>query len=127
KVLSKVTSLGFTKSQITPDETIQQLCVEYRLNNFFAEDTPLSLPKPTSGQRIHCNSSTGEYDVFLSKCVPSLKFCLIKFFHNMLIPVYTSDAPEDEQDLECEDTAFALVHLKEIFQKQRNTIEQDID
>lgn len=38
-----------------------------------------------------------------------------------------SDTSEDEQDLKCEDTDFALVHLKEIFQKQRNIIEQDTD
>ncbi|NXS28507.1 FTM protein, partial [Pomatostomus ruficeps] len=38
-----------------------------------------------------------------------------------------SDPPEDEQDLECEDIGFAYVSLKEILQKQRDIIEQDID
>ncbi|KFP75128.1 Protein fantom, partial [Acanthisitta chloris] len=38
-----------------------------------------------------------------------------------------SDPPEDEQDLECEDIGFAYVSLKEIFQKQSDIIEQDID
>lgn len=48
-------------------------------------------------------------------CVFSLKFTVV------------SDPPEDEQDLECEDIGFAYVSLKEIFQKQRDIIEQDID
>lgn len=38
-----------------------------------------------------------------------------------------SDPPEDEQDLECEDIGFAYVSLREILQKQRDIIEQDID
>lgn len=38
-----------------------------------------------------------------------------------------SDPPEDEQDLECEDIGFAYVSLREIFEKQRDIIEQDID
>lgn len=38
-----------------------------------------------------------------------------------------SDPPEDEQDLECEDIGFAYVSLRDIFQKQRDVIEQDID
>jgi len=38
-----------------------------------------------------------------------------------------SDPPEDEQDLDCEDIGFAYVSLREIFQKQRDIIEQDID
>ncbi|XP_064568952.1 protein fantom isoform X2 [Zonotrichia leucophrys gambelii] len=58
KIQIKITSLGLTESRITADETIQQLFVECRLNNFLAEETPLSLPKPPSGQRIHYNYST---------------------------------------------------------------------
>lgn len=38
-----------------------------------------------------------------------------------------SDPPEDEQDLECEDIGFAYVSLREILQKQRDIIEQDIE
>ncbi|XP_048174400.1 protein fantom isoform X3 [Corvus hawaiiensis] len=58
KIRIKITSLGLSESRITSDETIQQLFVECRLNNFLAEETPLSLPKPTGGQRIHYNYST---------------------------------------------------------------------
>ncbi|XP_048174404.1 protein fantom isoform X7 [Corvus hawaiiensis] len=60
KIRIKITSLGLSESRITSDETIQQLFVECRLNNFLAEETPLSLPKPTGGQRIHYNYSTSE-------------------------------------------------------------------
>ncbi|RLW02635.1 hypothetical protein DV515_00007040 [Chloebia gouldiae] len=131
KIQIKITSLGLTESRITADETIQQLFVECRLNNFLAEETPLSLPKPPGGQRIHYNYSTvinvdkednhaeREYlkSILLKPDLPahSLKFTVV------------SDPPEDEQDLECEDIGFAYVSLKEIFQKQRDIIEQDID
>ncbi|XP_064526326.1 protein fantom isoform X2 [Pseudopipra pipra] len=131
KIRIKITSLGLSDSRVTSDETIQQLFVECRLNNFLAEETPLSLPKPTGGQRIHYNYSTvinvdkahngaeREYlkSILLKADPPadSLKFTVV------------SDPPEDEQDLECEDIGFAYVSLKEIFQKQRDIIEQDID
>ncbi|XP_053811918.1 protein fantom-like isoform X3 [Vidua chalybeata] len=131
KIQIKITSLGLTESRITADETIQQLFVECRLNHFLAEETPLSLPKPPGGQRIHYNYSTvinvdkennhveREYlkSILLKPDLPadSLKFTVV------------SDPPEDEQDLECEDIGFAYVSLKEIFQKQRDIIEQDID
>ncbi|NXE86712.1 FTM protein, partial [Menura novaehollandiae] len=109
----------------TSNETIQQLCVECRLNNYLAEDTPQSLPKPTGGQRIHCNSSTV---INVDKADNGAEKGYLK---SVLKPDLGTDryidAPEDEQDLECEDTDFALVCLKEIFQKQRNIIEQDID
>lgn len=78
KIRIKITSLALTESRITEDETIQQLFVECRLNNFLAEETPLSLPKPTGGQRIHYNYSTGKSDMYLSRLGSSLKFCLRK-------------------------------------------------
>ncbi|XP_027571629.1 protein fantom isoform X2 [Pipra filicauda] len=131
KIRIKITSLGLSESRITSDDTIQQLFVECRLNHFLAEETPLSLPKPRAGQRIHYNYSTvinvdkahngaeREYlkSILLKADPPadSLKFTVV------------SDPPEDEQDLECEDIGFAYVSLKEIFQKQRDIIEQDID
>ncbi|KAF4795327.1 RPGRIP1 like protein [Turdus rufiventris] len=131
KIRIKITSLALTESRITEDETIQQLFVECRLNNFLAEETPLSLPKPTGGQRIHYNYSTvinvdkednhAEREYLKSILVkPDLSADSLKF-------TVVSDPPEDEQDLECEDIGFAYVSLKEIFQKQRDIIEQDID
>ncbi|NWU88647.1 FTM protein, partial [Upupa epops] len=61
KIRIEIISLGLTESLIASDETIQQLFVECRLYNFIAEETPLSLPKPTSGQRIHFNYSNVIY------------------------------------------------------------------
>ncbi|XP_062344278.1 protein fantom isoform X2 [Cinclus cinclus] len=131
KIRIKIASLVLTESRITADETIQQLFVECRLNNFLAEETPLSLPKPTSGQRIHYNYSTvinvGKEDNHAER--EYLKSVLLKpgLSADSLKFTVVSDPPEDEQDLECEDIGFAYVSLKEIFQKQRDVIEQDID
>uniref|UniRef100_A0A8B9GA69 RPGRIP1 like n=1 Tax=Amazona collaria TaxID=241587 RepID=A0A8B9GA69_9PSIT len=61
RIRIEIISLGFTEPQIASDETIQQLFVECRLSNFLAEETPLSLRKPTSGQRIHYNYSSVIY------------------------------------------------------------------
>ncbi|NXM68059.1 FTM protein, partial [Serilophus lunatus] len=131
KIRIKITSLSLMGSQITSDETIQQLFVECRLNNFLAEETPLSLPKPTGGQRIHYNYSTV---INMDKAANHaereyLKLILLKpdLPANSLKFTVVSDPPEDEQELECEDIGFAYVSLKEIFQKQRDVIDQDID
>lgn len=59
------------------------------------------------------------FQLFLNVNISSLMFSL-------LFTVVT-DPPEDEQDLECEDIGFAYVSLREIFQKERDIIEQDID
>ncbi|NXN56848.1 FTM protein, partial [Rynchops niger] len=61
KIRIEIISFGLTESRIASDATIQQLFVECRLYNFLAEETPLSLPKPTSGQRIHYNYSNVIY------------------------------------------------------------------
>ncbi|NXS09350.1 FTM protein, partial [Neodrepanis coruscans] len=120
KIRIKITSLGLIESRITSDETIQQLFVECRLNNFLAEETPLSLPKPTGGQRIHYNYSTvinvDKADNHAER--EYLKSILLK-----------PDLPANRYklDLECEDIGFAYVSLKDIFQKQRDIIDQDID
>ncbi|XP_032854500.2 protein fantom isoform X1 [Tyto alba] len=131
KIRIEIISLGLTESQITSDETIQQLFVECRLYNFLAEETPLSLPKPTSGQRIHYNYSSVIYVDKANNHVRReyLKSMLLKpdLHTDSLRFTVVSDPPEDEQDLECEDIGFAYVSLREIFQKQRDIIEQDID
>ncbi|KAM9623669.1 protein fantom isoform 4-T6 [Morphnus guianensis] len=131
KIRIEIISLGLTESRIASDETIQQLFVECRLYNFLAEETPLSLPKPTSGQRIHYNYSNV---IHVDKANNHarreyLKSMLLKpdLHTDSLRFTVVSDPPEDEQDLECEDIGFAYVNLREIFQKQRDIIEQDID
>ncbi|KFQ00435.1 Protein fantom, partial [Haliaeetus albicilla] len=131
KIRIEIISLGLTESRIASDETIQQLFVECRLYNFLAEETPLSLPKPTSGQRIHYNYSNV---IHVDKANNHarreyLKSMLLKpdLHTDSLRFTVVSDPPEDEQDLECEDIGFTYVSLREIFQKQRDIIEQDID
>ncbi|XP_001234248.4 protein fantom isoform X1 [Gallus gallus] len=130
KIRIEIISLGLTESRIVEDNTIQQLFVECRLYNFIAEETPVSLPKPPCGQRVHYNYSNvihvdkannrarREYlKSILQK--PSLRT-------DRLLFTVVSDPPEDEQDLECEDIGFAYVSLREIFEKKRDVIEQDI-
>ncbi|XP_014798044.1 PREDICTED: protein fantom isoform X1 [Calidris pugnax] len=131
KIRIEIISFSLTESRIASDETIQQLFVECRLYNLVAEETPLSLPKPTSGQRIHYNYSSV---VHVDKANNGarreyLKLMLLKpdLHSDSLRFTVVSDPPEDEQDLECEDIGFAYVSLREIFQKQRDIIEQDID
>ncbi|KAM6065410.1 protein fantom isoform 2-T3 [Theristicus caerulescens] len=131
KIRIEIISLGLTESRIASDETIQQLFVECRLYNFLAEETPLSLPKPTSGQRIHYNySNVIHVDKANNRARREyLKSMLLKpdLHTDSLRFTVVSDPPEDEQDLECEDIGFAYASLREIFQKQRDIIEQDID
>ncbi|GAB0195622.1 protein fantom [Grus japonensis] len=131
KIRIEIISLCLTESRIASDETIQQLFVECRLYNFLAEETPLSLPKPTSGQRIHYNYSNV---IHVDKANnPArreyLRSMLLKpdLHTDSLRFTVISDPPEHEQDLECEDIGFAYVSLREILQKRRDIIEQDID
>ncbi|XP_065589340.1 protein fantom isoform X2 [Cyrtonyx montezumae] len=131
KIRIEIISLGLTESRIAEDETIQQLFVECRLYNYIAEETPVSLPKPTSGQRVHYNySNVIHVDKANNRARREyLKSMLQKPDLNTdrLIFTVVTDPPEDEQDLECEDIGFAYVSLREIFQKERDVIEQDID
>ncbi|NWH81513.1 FTM protein, partial [Piaya cayana] len=131
KIRIEITSLSLSESRITSDETIQQLFVECRLYNLITEETPLSLPKPTCGQRIHYNYSNV---IHVDKANNHarrefLKSMLLKpdLHTDSLRFTVVSDPPDDQQDLECEDIGFAYVSLREIFQKQRDIIEQDID
>ncbi|NXG62364.1 FTM protein, partial [Hemiprocne comata] len=131
KIRIEIISFSLTDSRIVSDETIQQLFVECRLYNFLAEETPLSLPKPTSGQRIHYNYSNVIHVDKANNCARReyLKSMLLKpnLHTDSLRFTVVTDPPEDEQDLECEDIGFAYISLREIFQKQRDIIEQDID
>ncbi|NXF29182.1 FTM protein, partial [Nyctibius bracteatus] len=131
KIRIEIISLCLTESRILSDETIQQLFVECTFYNFVLEETPLSLPKPTSGQRIHYNYSNV---IHVDKANNHtrreyLKSMLLKpdLHTDSLRFTVVSDPLEGEQDLECEDIGFAHVSLREIFQKQRDIIEEDID
>uniref|UniRef100_A0A8B9ICY5 RPGRIP1 like n=1 Tax=Anser brachyrhynchus TaxID=132585 RepID=A0A8B9ICY5_9AVES len=131
KIRIEIISLGLTESRIAADETIQQLFVECRLYNLVVEETPVSLPKPTIGQRVHYNySNVIHVDKANNRARREyLKSILQKPDLNAdsLLFTVVTDPPEDEQDLECEDIGFAYVSLREIFQKERDVVEQDID
>ncbi|KAM6057942.1 protein fantom isoform 2-T3 [Chlamydotis macqueenii] len=131
KMRIEIISLSLTESQIPSHETIHQLFVECRLHNFLAEETPLSLPRPTSGQRIHYNySNVVHVDKANNRARREyLKSMLLKpdLHTDRLQFTVVSDPTDDKQDVECEDIGFAYVSLREIFQKQRDVIEQDID
>ncbi|XP_075796394.1 protein fantom isoform X1 [Pelodiscus sinensis] len=131
KIRIEIISLSLTDSRVIMDETIQQLFVECRLYSFPAEETPHSLPKPKNGQWVHynyCNvihvdkvNNHARREFLKSVLQESeLNAGSIRF-------TVVSDPPEDEQDLECEDIGFAHVSLREIFQKEKDIIEQDID
>uniref|UniRef100_A0A669QRN2 RPGRIP1 like n=1 Tax=Phasianus colchicus TaxID=9054 RepID=A0A669QRN2_PHACC len=130
KIRIEIISLGLFESRIVEDETIQQLFVECRFYNFTAQETPVSLPKPPSGQRVHYNySSVIHVDKANNRARREhLKSILQKpdLKTDSLLFTVVSDPPEDKQDLECEDIGFAYVSLREIFEKGRDVIEQDI-
>ncbi|NXP47179.1 FTM protein, partial [Heliornis fulica] len=131
KIRIEILSFCLTDSRIASDETIQQLFVECRLNNAVVEETPLSLPKRTVGQRIHYNYSSV---IYVDKANNQarreyLKAMLLKpdLHTESLQFTMVTDPMEYEQDLECEDIGLACVDLRDILQKQRDIIEEDID
>ncbi|XP_036606495.1 protein fantom [Trichosurus vulpecula] len=131
KIRIEIIALSLNDSQVAMDDTIQRLFVECRFYNFPAEETPVSLPKPKSGQWIYYNYSnvlhvdkeTNQARRVSLKTIlqrPEMPNGSIRF-------TVVSDPPEDEQDLECEDIGISHVSLLEIFQKKKDIIEQNID
>ncbi|KAM9122377.1 protein fantom isoform 3-T3 [Pangshura tecta] len=131
KIRIEIISLSLTDSRVAMDDTIQRLFVECRFYSFLAEETPVSLPKPKSGQWVHYNYSNVIHMDKVNNHARRefLKSVLQESELNTGSIRFTvvSDPPEDEQDLECEDIGFAYVSLTEIFQKEKDIIEQDID
>uniref|UniRef100_A0A8C4WP83 RPGRIP1 like n=1 Tax=Gopherus evgoodei TaxID=1825980 RepID=A0A8C4WP83_9SAUR len=131
KIRIEIISLSLTDSRVAMDDTIQRLFVECRFYSFLAEETPVSLPKPKSGQWVHYNYSNVIHVDKVNNYARRefLKSVLQESELNTGSIRFTvvSDPPEDEQDLECEDIGFAYVSLTEIFQKEKDIIEQDID
>ncbi|XP_008112094.1 protein fantom isoform X2 [Anolis carolinensis] len=130
KIRIEIISLSFTDNQITRDNTIQRLFVECKFSTFPAEETPVSLPKPRSGQWVYYNYS---HVMHLDQANNKARRDVLKTMLQGTEPspgsirfTVVSDPPEDEQDLECEDIGFAYVRLSEIFQNKRDMIEQDI-
>ncbi|XP_040266647.1 protein fantom isoform X2 [Bufo bufo] len=128
----EIISLGLdVNSEAVQNETIKRLFVEYKLCNLPAEETPVSLPKPTNGKKIHYNyssvihldkSSNKENRDSIKSVLqdPNSSNASIKF-------TVVSDPPEDEQDLECDDIGFSSVSLKDILQTGQDVLNRDLE
>ncbi|XP_053305114.1 protein fantom [Spea bombifrons] len=118
-------------SDVVKNDTIQRLFVEYRFCNLPTVETPVSLQKPTKGQKIHYNySNVIHVDkennqprrdfIKPNLCDPNLSNASVKF-------TIVSDPPEDEQELECEDVGFAHISLQEVLQTRKDIINRSIE
>uniref|UniRef100_A0A2K6F3D2 RPGRIP1 like n=1 Tax=Propithecus coquereli TaxID=379532 RepID=A0A2K6F3D2_PROCO len=131
KIRIEIIALSLNDSPITMDDTIQRLFVECRFYSLPAEETPVSLPKPKSGQWVYYNYSNV---IYVDKENNQAKRDILKaILQKQEMPnrsvrfTVVSDPPEDEQDLECEDIGVAHVDLADMFQEGRDIIEQNID
>lgn len=70
KIRIEIIALSLNDSPVTADDTIQRLFIECRFYSLPAEETPVSLPKPKSGQWVYYNYSNGRYGIY------SINFCL---------------------------------------------------
>lgn len=127
----EIIALSLNDSQITREDTVQRLFIECRFYSLPAEETPMSLPKPKSGQWVYYNYT---HVLYLDKeNNPAVRDVLKAVLQRRELPhrsvrfTVVSDPPEDEQDLECEDIGVAHLDLVDVFQKGRDIIEQDID
>ncbi|KAM9302046.1 protein fantom [Gastrophryne carolinensis] len=131
KIRIEIISLSLNvDSEVIQNETIKRLFVEYKLGNLPAEETPVSLPKPTNGQLIHYNYSNV---IHLDKTNNQSKRDSVRSALNdpnsnsgSIKFIVVSDPPEDEQDLECDDIGFSYISLKEILQTGEDVINQKI-
>nr|XP_030688806.1 protein fantom isoform X2 [Globicephala melas] len=57
KIRIEIIALSLNDSPVTADDTIQRLFIECRFYSLPAEETPVSLPKPKSGQWVYYNYS----------------------------------------------------------------------
>ncbi|XP_062968072.1 protein fantom [Cynocephalus volans] len=131
KIRIEIIALSLNDSQVSMDDTIQRLFVECRFYNLPAEETPVSLPKPKSGQWVYYNYSNV---IYVDKENNQAKRDILKavlqrqeMTNRSVRFTVVSDPPEDEQDLECEDVGIAHVDLADMFQEGRDIVEQNID
>ncbi|XP_066493124.1 protein fantom isoform X2 [Tiliqua scincoides] len=131
KIRIEIISLSLTESQVALDDTIQRLFVECKFSSFPADETPVSLPKPKTGQWVYYNYS---HMIRVDQANNKARRDYLKAVLQGSEPspgsirfTVVSDPPEDEQDLECEDIGFSYVSLSKIFWDGRDIIEQDID
>uniref|UniRef100_A0A2I3H0H4 RPGRIP1 like n=1 Tax=Nomascus leucogenys TaxID=61853 RepID=A0A2I3H0H4_NOMLE len=131
KIRIEIIALSLNDSQVTMDDTIQRLFIECRFYSLPAEETPVSLPKPKSGQWVYYNYSNV---IYVDKENNQAKRDILKAIlqkqempNRSICFTVVSDPPEDKQDLECEDIGVAHVDLADMFQEGRDLIEQNID
>ncbi|XP_047385219.1 protein fantom isoform X2 [Sciurus carolinensis] len=131
KIRIEIIALKLNDSRITTDDTIQRLFIECRFYSLPAEETPVSLPKPKSGQWVYYNYSNV---IYVDEENNQAKRDILKAIlqkqempNRSLRFTVVTDPPEDEQDLECEDIGVAHVDLADMFQRGRDIIEQNID
>ncbi|XP_016076539.1 PREDICTED: protein fantom [Miniopterus natalensis] len=131
KIRIEIIALSLSDCRVTADDTIQRLFVECRFYSLPAEETPVSLPKPRSGQWVHYNHS---HVIYVDKENNRAKRDILKAIlqkrempNNSIRFTVVSDPPEEEQDLECEDIGVAHVDLADLFQEGRDLVEQNID
>uniref|UniRef100_H0VMK1 Protein fantom n=1 Tax=Cavia porcellus TaxID=10141 RepID=H0VMK1_CAVPO len=131
KIRIEIIALTLNDSRITMDDTIQRLFIECRFYSLPAEETPVSLPKPKTGQWVYYNYSNV---IYVDKENNQEKRDILKaILQKQEMPnksvrfTVVSDPAEDEQDLECEDIGVAHVNLTDLFQEGRDIIEQNID
>uniref|UniRef100_A0A673VCX0 Protein fantom n=1 Tax=Suricata suricatta TaxID=37032 RepID=A0A673VCX0_SURSU len=127
----EIIALSLNDSRVTADNTIQRLFIECRFYSLPAEETPVSLPKPKSGQWVYYNYSNV---IYVDKENNQAKRDILKAIllrqempNRSIHFTVVSDPPEDEQDLECEDIGIADIDLADMFQEGRDLIEQNID
>ncbi|XP_006897157.1 PREDICTED: protein fantom isoform X2 [Elephantulus edwardii] len=131
KIRIEIIALTLHESRVTKDDSIQRLFVECRFYNLPAEETPISLPKPKSGQWVYYNYSNV---IYVDKENNQAKREVLKAIlqkqempNRSLRFTVVSDPPEDEQDLECEDIGLAHIDLTDMFREGRDIIEENID
>ncbi|KAM8776551.1 protein fantom [Rhynchonycteris naso] len=131
KIRIEIIALRLSDSRVITDDTIQRLFVECRFYSLPAEETPVSLPKPRSGQWVYYNYSNV---ICVDKENNQEKRDILKaILRKQEMPnrsvcfTVVSDPPEDEQDLDCEDIGVAHVDLADLFREGRDIIEQNID
>ncbi|XP_056382298.1 protein fantom isoform X1 [Hyla sarda] len=132
KIHIEIISLSLdVSSEVVQNDTVKRLFVEYKLCSLPAEETPVSLPKPTNGKKIYYNYTSV---IHLDKSTnpsnrDSVKSILQDPNSNASVKftVVSDPLPEDEQDLECDDIGFSSVSLREILQTGQDIINRDLE
>ncbi|XP_073432251.1 protein fantom [Dendrobates tinctorius] len=119
------------KSDVAQNESVKRLFVEYKLCSLPAEETPVSLPKPTSGKKIHYNyTSVIHLDKSNNQSNRDSVRSVLKDTNSSNASIkftVVSDPPDDEQDLDCDDIGFSNVSLRDILHTGQDIINRDLE